>query len=513
MKKNLFFSLAVVVFTLCFAAAGLCDQKVEGKTPQKGGILKIISPTSPRVLGYYDEMGPGDTAAAFPAVEFIMNMNTNRELVPFLAESVKIDEKKLTITFKLRKGIKFHDGSELNAEVMVWNYKRMIDSKKMQFEGNIKSIDIVDPYTVVMNLKEYHNQLIFAYGWVPMYSKQALETKGKEWCRTNPVGTGPFKIVEFKRDNYLKWERFSDYWQKGKPYLDGIEVRYIPDAVTASSMFQTKEADMWLGAPVKDQADLTKKGLKRQALWAGLPNIIYLNNAKTGAPTANLKVREAIEYALDKPAMAKALGFGFYAPLKVTAPDTEWGYDPAYKGRTYDPAKAKKLLAEAGYPNGLKIKLLALAESGGRNNTAETIKRYMDEAGFIVDVDIADPGRFFGSMWMTGWDDMALFFTGLDFNYLATVMAWFGHEPKTNLTSFKRPPEFVTLCKEAVKATKPADQKEYTKKLVRMIADEALMIPLWNSPGAFLHQPYVHSDYFKNGFINWTVADDWMDKK
>lgn len=125
-------------------------------------------------------------------------------------------------------------------------------------------------------------------------------------------------------------------------------------------MMQTKQADAWIGAPLKDQADLEKKGFVRNSGYAGLPNVIFLNTTDPNKPTGKLKVREAIDYALDKGAMAKALGFGYAKPMKMVSPEGEWGFDPAYPGRPYNPVKAKQLLTEAGYPNGLKIKIMTL---------------------------------------------------------------------------------------------------------------------------------------------------------
>jgi peptide/nickel transport system substrate-binding protein len=362
---------------------------------------------------------------------------------------------------------------------------------------------------VRLTLTEYNNMLIHGLGWVFMFSKQALTTKSVDWLRANPVGTGPFKLVEWKRDSHIKWERNKDYWQKGRPYLDGIEIKYIPDPVTASQMMQTKQADMWTGAPVRDQAELEKKGIVRYAGYAGFPQIIYLNTTDQNKPTGKLKVREAIEYAVDKAAMAKALGFGYYSPLKMMAPEGEWGFDPAYRARTYDPGKAKQLLTEAGYPNGLKLKLMILPTN---KDAATAIKSYMDQAGFDVDVDVADAGRFFGSLWGTGWEDMILFITGPDANYLVTFQRWFSHDPATNLASFKRSPELLALSKESITYNKEADQKAVTKKLVRMLADEADAIPLYNAPVAHLTQPYVHTTYLHEGPIRWRLFDDWMDK-
>jgi peptide/nickel transport system substrate-binding protein len=503
-------AVATAVAIAGFASPGISQQKTA--TPQKGGVLRIVTSTGPKVLGWYPEMGPGDASAVYPAIERVMDMSANREMEPFLAESVKVDQKNLTMTIKLRKGIKFHDGSDMNAEAVAWNYKTILDpTRKVKFSDKIKSIETPDSHTVVLHLTEYNNLMLSIFGWIPVFSKAAFDTHGKEWCRANPVGTGPFKFVEWKRDVSMKWERNPNYWQKGLPYLDGMEYSYVPDATTASAMFQSKQADVWIGAPVKDQAELVKKGFKRQSAWAGLPPVIYLNTANPKAVTANLKVREAIEYALDRPAMAKALGFGFYSPMKMVAPEGEWGYSASYKGRPYDPEKAKKLLAEAGYPNGCKIKLLALTDSTNRT-TSETIKAYLDQAGFNVDLDLADSGRFFGNVWGSGWDDMVLFFIGMDMNFYNTVEFWLGHSPRTKLASFKQPPELLAMSEQAVKYFKAAEQKAVTEKMVRLVADEALVVPLFFAPAAFLTQPYVHSTYYHNGFIRWTLYQDWMEK-
>ena len=111
--------------------------------------------------------------------------------------------------------------------------------------------------------------------------------------------------------------------------------------------------------------------------------MLYLNTKDPGSPMQNQKVREAIEYALDKPSIAKALGFGYYVPIYAAAPPGEWGYDPSYRGRTYNPGKARQLLAEAGYPNGVKVKLMTQTTSPYPDE-AQAIKRYLDEVGLLV---------------------------------------------------------------------------------------------------------------------------------
>jgi ABC-type transport system substrate-binding protein len=128
---------------------------------------------------------------------------------------VDINEKNPMITFHLKKGIKFHDGSDFNADAVAYNFTWLKETKRLQYGEKVKSIDILDPYTVRLRLSEYNNMLIHGLGWVFMWSKVALTTKTPDYLRGNPVGTRPFKLVEWRRDDHIKWERNKDYWQKG----------------------------------------------------------------------------------------------------------------------------------------------------------------------------------------------------------------------------------------------------------------------------------------------------------
>jgi peptide/nickel transport system substrate-binding protein len=493
--------------------------------PQYGGILRVIGAQPPQMMSYVPMMGPNDHANIFPAGERLVDTTKERQttsgIEPVLAEKVVEDPKKLTITWYIRKGIKFHDGSELNAEVVRWNFQQIIDAKALPKGSYLKDMKVVDKYTLVMDLNEYSNQLVPDWGWWPVIlSKAAWDkasggdlAKGKEWARTNIVGTGPFMLKEYKRDVDLIWVKNPNYWRKGRPYLDGIEVRFIPDNVTASAMMQAKEADAW-GAPAKDQVELMKKGFKRQASWPALGFAIWPNTANPNSKWKDKRLREAVEYALDKEAIAKALGFGLYKPLKSLPPEGEWGYDPNYNPRPYNPEKAKQLLVEAGFPNGLKAKLLVFFTPDFKD-AGTAIKQYLDEAGFQIDLDVADPGRFFGAINWTppGPDqDLSLWITGRDTNYLMTYMRWFSTEPFTILSYLGHTPEQAAMDKEAQKLTSIKDQAAMTKKLMRYITDNALVIPVFDPPAATMQQPWVHSTQYEQGFVRWQTEEIWMEK-
>ena len=109
---------------------------------------------------------------------------------------------------------------------------------RLQYGDALKSVEILDDYTVRLHLTKYHNMIIHSFGWNYAMSKKAYTTKEKDWLRANFVRTGPFKLVEWKRDSHIIWEKNPDYWMKDRPYLDRIEFRYVPDPVTASAMMQ-----------------------------------------------------------------------------------------------------------------------------------------------------------------------------------------------------------------------------------------------------------------------------------
>lgn len=522
-------------FLFCFAAfllimAGFAPlNNAQGKDkPRYGDVLRVIYPNGPQMLSYIPMMGPGDSTLVFPAGERLIDTIAERSkgtgYEPVLAEKVIEDIKGLKITWHIRKGVKFHDGTVLDAENVRWNFQQILDAKALPYSKFLKSMKVVNKYTLVMYLTEYSNQLVPSWGWWPAITSKAawmkasggdLE-KGKEWARTHIVGTGPFLLKEYKRDSHMTWVKNPNYWRKGRPYLDGIEVRFVPDTTTAAMMMKAKEVDVWNGASPRYQAELQKEGFKKQSSWAALSYCIWINTANPDSKWQDKRVREALEYALDKDSIAKALGSGQYVPLKSLPPEGEWGYDPDYNPRPYNPEKAKQLLAEAGYKNGFPpAKLLVFITPDARDAGA-AIKQYLDAAGFNIEIDVADPGRFFGTIYNTppGPDnDLAWWICGgRDPNYLLTYMRWFSTQPFTNLSYLKHLPGQAELDTKAQELTDLKKQAAITKEVTHIITDNAMVIPVLDVPGAAMQQPWVHSTQYEQGFARWQTEEVWMEK-
>ena len=164
--------------------------------------------------------------------------------VPWLATGWKIAKDLRSITFTLRKGVKFHDGTDFNAEAVKWNLDRYRTSTNTELKS-VESVEVLDPFTVKLNLSKWSSTLIdnFTMHAGMMISPTSFQKNGADWAKTHPVGTGPFKLAYWQRDTSVKFEKFPGYWQKGKPYLDGVEWVIIADMVTRTMAFKKGEAE------------------------------------------------------------------------------------------------------------------------------------------------------------------------------------------------------------------------------------------------------------------------------
>jgi ABC-type transport system substrate-binding protein len=516
MKTKLLFFLAIIV-TISIIIGGCAAKTTTPKvttapvttttvpssttktTPMAtvGGTVKVINAAGPKVMGYSLEQGPGDLFVLLCAVEKLVEYNNKQELVPNLAQSFTVDENAKTITVKMRTGIRFHDGSDCDADAIAWNFDQQVTNKRIGYLDQWDNLEVKDKFTFVIHYKGgYNNQLINGWLWSPpIYSKEAFLKAGngdieksKDWARLNVSGTGPFKQGEFVRDVSLTMVRNDDYW-RGKPYLEAIQYLFIPDPVIAAIKLQAKEADLWFGVSIKNQVELEKKGLTR---LVGQPSVsmLYPNIKDPKSKWQNKDLREAVEYAIDKGGIAAALGFGLFRETKQIVPTGAWGNDPSYAGRGYDTAKAKALLTKSGYA-GTAIKLLVL--TGPDADTATAIKRYLDDIGLKCEVDIADPGRYYGSLYGTGWDDLLLTNYGVLGNSLQGFHMNLGDQPLTRMGGWALPAELVSMSQESRTFADAALQAKAAGGLYKALSDGAYLIPIYEFASANMAQPSFHS--------------------
>jgi ABC-type transport system substrate-binding protein len=483
--------------------------------PVYGGTVRVINASGVNVMGYSLEQSPFDLFVLLCGVEKLVEYDENQELVPHLAESYTFDESAKTISIKMREGIRFHDGSDCDAESIAWNYEQQVMNQRIGYLNQWDSLEVIDKYNFVIHYTgDYNNQLAVAWLWSPpMYSMQAFLDAGdgdieksKDWARLNVSGTGPFKQGEFVRDVSLTMVRNDDYWG-GKPYLDAIEYMFIPDPVTANLKMQAGEADLWFAPSIKDQLELEQAGLTR---LEGQPSVINIlpNINDPDSIWQNKDLREAIEYALDKEGMADALGFGYYKAAKMVVPAGKDGYDASWPGRSYDEDKAKELLAKSGY-EGETIELMVL--TGPNVDLATAVKRYLDDIGLNCEINIADPGLFYGSLYGTGWKDLIISSFGVMGSSLDSFHNNLGDQPLTKMGSWILPPDLLEMSIESRTYADPADQLTAISDIFMAISEGAYITPIYEVRSANMIWPYFHTTLGAESGFSQYWAGYWLE--
>ena len=362
----LFFILSFLVVVSAFAQA-----------PKKGGTL---------VFGR-----GGDSVGLDPAYEtdgnsFMVCDNIYEALVNFkdestaiepgLATSWDISPDGLTYTFKLRKGVKFHDGTPFNADAVVFSHSRMMKERKVKFFGKgwdipkqerppeywvsmemdktIDSIEAKDELTVVYKLKRVEAPFLANMGmdFADIISPTSF-TKDPAGFVRNPVGTGPFKFSRWVKDDRIILEAYKEYWDKANgPHLARLIFRVIPE--NSVRFLELKAGNIHMCEfPNPADIPMAQKDPKLQIFSQAGMNIGYLGfNHKKEPWKSNLKLRLAIAHAINRKAIVDKIYQGMGEVAKNCIPPTMWGYNKDVPGYAYDVELAKKLLAEAGYPEG-----------------------------------------------------------------------------------------------------------------------------------------------------------------
>lgn len=499
--------LVAIVFTMAMSPCIAQAQK-----PQYGGVLKVISQGGPTILGVPWKMRPGFFGSQlFPCIEALFRMDVNGRPTPLLAETWEWSPDGRALTIHLRKGVKFHDGTDFGAEAVKWNLEQSVKARKPDLRP-LASMDVIDKNTIRLNLRRFDNTLLAALAANSglMVSPTAIKKNGEDWGLTNPVGTGPFQFADFKRDVFLKFKKFDGYWQTGRPYLDGIDYTYIADSTVAATDFMAGNANLFMsGVLGKEVADLKAKGFEVLSIYAGGAQFLAPDSANPDSPFADKRVREAVEYAVDIKPIAETLGFGSWVPLggQMAGPGS-MGNSPNYKGRPYNPEKAKRLLAEAGYPNGFKTKIVPWPTP----DPHVAIQGYLAKVGIKVKLEVPNRGKL-ESIWFGGWKNgMVWRGTGGSPNFTATLPSLFGAKTPW-LPSMRRPAGLADLVEKATMARDYDTQVKLTKQAVRMLADDATFLPLWGVRFSYVVGGRLHdAGLAEFHMILWTPEKAWLSK-
>jgi peptide/nickel transport system substrate-binding protein len=481
---------------------------------QYGGTLRVIMTGSPLTLGDPTLLSDSSSImAAVPAIETLVSTDNAGVFHGVLATDWTIAPDGKSITFKLRKGVKFHDGTDFNAAAVKWNLDRYYDVFKATSGINQwNGIEVVDDYTVKVNLKSFQNTLLggFDGSGGMMVSPTAFQKGGADGIRLNPVGTGPYMFKSFSRDVSVEYTRFDGYWG-GKPFLDGVKMLSIADPTTAQVFFQSGGADIISTTSDAVTSDLVKKGYKLEKRPGPMMNLIPDSKHST-SPFSDVRVRQALMYAIDRQGMANSLGYGLWEVVNQPAAAYQFGHidNVPY---TYDVAKAKQLLKDAGYGTGFKTSIIA-ASSFGRDPLV-AIQANLQAVGIIVDLRIVEFAAW-NDYVNKGWDNALLWATqGATFTNYVQFLSLYYAATATRYPVLAKPAGLQDLIDKAMATPDYATEKSLCQQAVKLIVDDATAIPVYIQPASYITTANVHDTHFDSlagaGF-RWGVTTAWLSK-
>ena len=328
-----------------------------------GGKLRLATSTDP--VGLDPMISSAYSTALITEHVYGSLMQYDKELnevLPDLAESVEISEDKLLYTFKLRDGVKWHDGQPFTAEDVKFSMERQKNpdtgSPNAYMYSEVAEVTVIDPLTVEVHFNKVQGPFLafMASPWASMVPKHVVEEQGD--LQTVMVGTGPFKFVSYEPAKALNLVKNPDYYVPGQPIIDELEIVFISDNTSRLNAVLTKQVDLVQDLAKKDYMQLSAMpGIEAIALENGSCNWAYIGMNCTKPPFDNPLVRQAVAFAKNRQAIADNVMFGLATPLTGgILPQWSWAYSDGLElyPATPDVEKAKALLTEAGFPDGFE---------------------------------------------------------------------------------------------------------------------------------------------------------------
>jgi peptide/nickel transport system substrate-binding protein len=323
------------------------------ETPRSGGTLTVALQNDAKSLDPTFQINFSERQPLYMIYNTLVGLNADFSFKPELAERWETAADGKTLTLHLREGVKFHDGTPFNSAAVKWNIERRLDDKvsspsRSQLVDIIASVEIPTDTTVIINMKDPSPSLLGMLGQREgfMISPTAVQKFGEDFGR-NPVGTGPFVFKNWTPGQRIVVEKNTSYWEQGKPYLDSVEFMLISNAAVAIPRLITKEVDFVSAlSPIDVRVLKQQKGIALApspgSRWLALQMIV------DRPPFNNAKLRQAMAHAIDRKRLIEVVTNGQAKIAEGFTPPGLWWFDPGLESYSYDPDKAKALIAEIG---------------------------------------------------------------------------------------------------------------------------------------------------------------------
>ncbi|HYF80280.1 MAG TPA: ABC transporter substrate-binding protein [Symbiobacteriaceae bacterium] len=507
--------ITVAVATLALAASVLtaCGPKAQPNQPAPGaGGTTAQTPGKPAVGGTVtlrlakdpDSMNPILSASAYGSMVYgqvyasLFEFNEKFEPEPYVADTWTYTDNNTTLTIKVKSGIKFHDGSDLTADDVVYTISAVMDKDyagpRSSNVAPIKEITATDKTTVVIKLKEPSASLLedinFGILQKSAFASTSIKELDKHPQNFAPIGAGPYKFKEYKRGEYVTLERNENWFMSqkyaGAPFVKTLHMKVIPEDATAQASLENGEIDALTPDP-KDVTRLEKDFANKLTVYNYERNGWGYMSLNVTRPHLNDKlVRQALTYALDRNAIITGLMDGRAVIPAGPIPSVSWAFDPSIKPFAYDVAKAKQLIEQAGYKlnaqgiaekNGQPLKLTFYGSSGSSliEGIAALAKKNWKDIGVDLDIQLMDFNALTENYMKPGKFDVSFsgFSLGLDPDQTALF-----HSSSVN--GFNRMrysnPQVDKLLEQGVREGDQAKRKAIYSEYQKLLVDDAPVI-------------------------------------
>lgn len=416
--------------------------------------------------------------------DYLFKRDSNNELQPMLAESYEIIDD-TTVKIALKQGVKFHNGDEFTAEDVKFSLERVAQTATLKENANykqIKEVQVVDTYTVniITNAPEpsiIHRLSRLGSGMLP---KKYIEENGWDHFLANPIGTGPYKFVEWVRDNKIVFEKYDDYYQGAVDEWDTVTFRIIPENSTRVSELLTGGVDIATNIPPADWDRVN--GNKGTSLKQEVSNrsIFLMLRTTDGYPTSDVRVRQAMDYAIDDKTLTEIALKGAGIPVLTTVGPGNFGHEPSlYDTHNYDLEKAKQLLADAGYPEGFEM---TLHSPKGRYlmdaEVSELIVGMLSQVGIKVKLEFLEWSNFVEMRTANKNKDAYMLGLGNSMFDGAYAVDWFNEKRNVDHTDYSNSKIEELLAQSKVNMD-PTTREKQIQEIQKIAAEDVPYINLY----------------------------------
>ena len=473
--------------------------------PRSGGILRQGNLGD---LPTLDGNFLNGQSTIYPVWDRLVELDPQLNPVGILAESWDVDDKYTRIALHLRKGVQWHTGRELTADDVAWNIKRVSSDPKVAGGGfynwmsqTLTGVETSDKYTVVLHAERSWPAVFDTLSLLSIIDPVTFEASGP----TKPTGTGPFTLAEYAQGDHFTLKKNPNYWQSGKPYLDGIEIKLFSDPQSMVTQLEAGAIDLVLAPPTRDVARLASNPSFGVAFhqYSGGANLVFVQ-AKDGAgPTTNKLFRQALSAAIDRKRWTDTVLLGYGKPKTLPLAPPNPGYDATRDQQTvsFDPERAKALLQQSGVGSP-PLEVIWNATVSDYATVMQIYQQDLARIGLNLTLKATEPVAFVDQTYNSKFPSIACgatLYGNLRPGFFAGNVYY---SPFNNWSSF-RSDRLRELTDGLLHETEPSKQKQIYSDWLDYIQDESWAMPWSNTAPRFVYSSKVHG-------VRWNLADYMM---